>query len=134
MPVTNETAAQMLRQNSDWLDVSIERANAQLAEANFQVLEDRLDASAELEISNHLQQVDWTDGELSNQIVHLQNDCITSKEAGFYSHLEPRTVQGEALVMEVPGEAPAEVNLRARAHHRIQALSQNRPIIGFSSC
>ena len=81
--ITNETAAQMLRQNSDWLDASIERANAQLAEANFQVLEDRLDTSVELEISNHLQQMDWTDWELSNQISHLHKNCITSKRGGF---------------------------------------------------
>ena len=63
------------------MDASIERANAQLAEANFQVLEDRLDTLVELEISNH--QMDWTDWELSNQIANLQNDCITSKRGGF---------------------------------------------------
>ena len=81
--IANETSAQMVRQNSDWLDASIERANAQLAEANFQVLEDRLDTSVELEISNHLQQMDWTDWELSNQISHLHKNCITSKRGGF---------------------------------------------------
>ena len=81
--IANETSAQMVRQNSDGLDASIERANAQLAEAHFQVLEDRLDTSVELEISNHLQQMDWTDWELSNQISHLHTDCITSKRGGF---------------------------------------------------
>ena len=81
--IANETSAQMVRQNSDWLDASIERANAQLAEANFQVLEDRLDTLVELEISNHLQQMDWTDWELSNQISNLYKDCITSKRGGF---------------------------------------------------
>lgn len=73
----------MVRQNSDWLDASIERANAQLAEAKFQVLEDPLDTSVELEISNHLQQMDWTDWERSNQISNLHKDCITSKRGGF---------------------------------------------------
>ena len=81
--IADETAAQMVRQNSDWLDASIERANAQFAEANFQVLEDSLDASVELEISNHLQQMDWTDWELSNQISHLHKEFIPSKRGGF---------------------------------------------------
>ena len=39
---------------------------------------------SELEISNHLQQMDWTDWELSNQIANLQKDCITSKRGGFW--------------------------------------------------
>ena len=89
--MANETSAQMVHQNSDWLDTSIERANAQLAEANYQVLEDRLDTSVELEISNHLHQMDWTDWELSNQIANLQETILTSKgsKGGFlptYEH------------------------------------------------
>ena len=51
------TSEQMDLHNRLWLDTSIERANAQLAEAHFQVLEDRLDTSVELEISGHLQQL-----------------------------------------------------------------------------
>ena len=81
--MANETSTQMVRQNNRWLDASIESANAQLAEAHFQVLEDRLDTSVELEISNHLQQMDGVDWELSNQIAHLHKDCITSKRGGF---------------------------------------------------
>ena len=79
----------MVRQNSDWLDTSIERANAQLAEANFRVLEDRLDTSVELEISNHLHQMDWTDWALSNQIANLHKDCITPKRGGFFTSGSP---------------------------------------------
>ena len=56
---------------------------SEAAEANFQVLEDRLDASAKLEISNHLHQTDWVDLELSNQISDLCNDCIVSKRGRF---------------------------------------------------
>lgn len=87
--IANETSAQMVRQNSDWLDTSIERANAQLAEANFRVLEDRLDTSVELEISNHLHQMDWTDWALSNQIANLHKDCITPKRGGFFTSGSP---------------------------------------------
>ena len=69
-----ETSIKMGRQNGYWLETTplpfsnIYGPNARAAEANFQVLEDRLDASAELEISNHLHQTDWVDLELSNQI------------------------------------------------------------------
>ena len=88
--IANETSAQMGRQNSDW----IEKANAQLAEANFQVLEDRLDTSVELEISGHLQQMDWTDWELSNQISNLHKECIPSKRGGFSLTSGPQRGEG----------------------------------------
>ena len=78
-----ETSIQMGRQNGYWLETTpfsnIYGPNARAAEANFQVLEDRLDASAELEISNHLHQTDWVDWELSNQISNLPENISASK-------------------------------------------------------
>ena len=70
--LANETSAQMVRQNSYWLETT-------QSEANFQVLEDCLDASADLEISNSLQNASWLDYELSTQISNLQETILTSK-------------------------------------------------------
>ena len=82
-----ETSIQMGRQNDYWLETTpfsnIHGPNARAAEAHFQVLEDRLDASAELEISNHLHQTDWVDWELSNQISHLSEGRVIEKRGGF---------------------------------------------------
>ena len=74
--MANETSAQMVRQNNRWLEASIESANAQLAEAHFQFLEDLLDAETEMELSTHLKNADWVESELSNQIFHLHGDFM----------------------------------------------------------
>ena len=50
-----------------------------MGEANFQVLEDQLDLSSDLEISNSLQNASWLDYELSTQISNLQEIILTSK-------------------------------------------------------
>ena len=86
--LANETSAQMVRQNSYWLETT---QSGQAAEANFQVLEDRLDASVDLEISNSLQNASWLDDELSTQISNLQETILTSKgsKGGFLPTYEP---------------------------------------------